>query len=134
MSQTIDVAFRVRVAARAGVLPCGASYLLLPATPETHRDLKLALFRGKAHDPARYVALSPVVFATRQELAAKLDRLAQKAGKKKKREQERDRSQANTHYTTGQSTDVITEAGKDRATFEFSRYVCTLGCARAHAF
>ncbi|GJE87087.1 hypothetical protein PsYK624_031700 [Phanerochaete sordida] len=105
-----------------GIAPCGASYLLVAATPDLNAELR-RLFQGSAWPATRFVALSPVEFRTADALHAKLNRHQQKSkGRKGRRnDEDRDLSQANTHYTTGRPFDVVSQDGRDRALFEHHR-------------
>ena len=121
-----------------GILPNGASYLLLPTSVydafrrqvprgvdvdelPTHAAEVKALFKRQAHPPSRFISLSPLTFQTREALVAKLKELAQRP---QKNAPDRDRSKANTHYTSnGERIEILTGQGLNRATFEFHRYV-----------
>ena len=75
------------------------------------------------------MSLSPITFAAPPALVAKLNRHAQKYKKNKKKGNtpDCDRSQANTHYTSGgQRLEVLSLAGLHRASFEYHRYVYTV--------
>lgn len=63
-------------------------------------------------------------FAEASALAAKL---ATMVNKRTKRGDRRDRSPANTAFTTGSDSTVLEQAGIDRAGFEYHRYANSLG-------
>lgn len=106
-----------------GIQPNGASYLLLHDNGEVHPEVR-AVLRGRGHGQARFVSLSPVTFVAPGALVAKLNLHAQKYKKNKKRGNapDCDRSQANTHYTSGgEPLEVLSVAGLRRASFEYHR-------------
>lgn len=67
----------------------------------------------------RFISLSPIHFANKQELTKKLRTLS--SAKKEKNGQPRDRSQANTSYTVG--GEGHSPVGQSRANFEHQRSV-----------
>ncbi|RDX56392.1 hypothetical protein OH76DRAFT_1395511 [Lentinus brumalis] len=97
-----------------GILPNGASYLLLPG-----RAFRERRFRRPYQDPKsaqQFESLSPIQFANKRELVAKLKMLE---SNKKSSDGPRDRSKANTEYTAG--GEAWSEAGLARASFEHQR-------------
>jgi len=98
-----------------GVLPSGATYLLLEEGPFLH------LFRRSRDRPWRssdFTSLSPVSFETREALEKKLTQYVH--NKKNKNGQPRDRSKANTAYTT-EGIQTPSLIGLLRAEFELQR-------------
>ena len=122
-----------------GILPNGASYLLLPTSvydafewriprgvdveelPVHPGAIKAMFKRRQAYPPSRFISLSPITFRAHDSLVAKLNEHAQRP---KKNSPDRDRSKANTLFTSsGERPEVLTAQGLNRATFEYHRYV-----------
>ncbi|KAI0950112.1 hypothetical protein AcV7_008677 [Taiwanofungus camphoratus] len=101
-----------------GIRPSGASYLLMPHSRYVY------LFRRPPYSAPwpseRFISLSPIHFANKQELTKKLRTLS--SAKKEKNGQPRDRSQANTSYTVG--GEGHSPVGQSRANFEHQRVLC----------
>ncbi|TCD70934.1 hypothetical protein EIP91_000840 [Steccherinum ochraceum] len=103
-----------------GILPCGASYLLLEERPF------FRIFRNTRDRPwhsFEFRSLSPIHFDSRETFEAKLDTFV--SNKNKKGGQSRDRSKLNKAYT---STDLqfLSPEGKTRAEFELHRVLYRL--------
>ena len=101
----------------AGILPTGASYLLLEE--ESFRPIF-----GRVKDPwvsSAFRSLSPVHFASVDDLQKKLTLYV--SNKKNKNSEPRDRSKANTAYTV-QGIRELTQSGEMRSEFEWQRSVC----------
>ncbi|THH27430.1 hypothetical protein EUX98_g6762 [Antrodiella citrinella] len=100
-----------------GVLPSGATYLLLEEGPF------LRLFRRSRDRPwssSDFRSLSPIYFDSREALEKKLEQYVH--NKKNKKGQPRDRSKANTAYTLEECVQSLTSNGELRAEFELHRY------------
>ena len=95
-------------------MPSGASYVLVSQDLYERRRFP----RSRELWPAdRFLSLSPIRFNTAKELSKKLHSLASK--KTNRNEKPRDRSKANTSYTTIAAD--LTEQGNARAAFEHQR-------------
>ncbi|KZT09763.1 uncharacterized protein LAESUDRAFT_810723 [Laetiporus sulphureus 93-53] len=99
-----------------GILPNGASYVLVPSSRPGAR-----MCRPRADRPAAvFQSLSFIDFQTEVGLNMKLDTYASKR-KAKSDTEPRDRSKANTAYTTNK---YLTDSGRHRASFEHQRVLC----------
>lgn len=99
---------------RVGIMPSGASYLLLP------EDKFFRTFRRSSAKPwlsTRFKSLSPVHFSDFEAFKKKLNSFT---SKKTKKGGPRDRSKVNTEYTI-HGADVEGEKGIIRAGFEHQR-------------
>ncbi|RPD80424.1 hypothetical protein L226DRAFT_454689 [Lentinus tigrinus ALCF2SS1-7] len=100
-----------------GMRPNGASNLLLPV--RVFQSRRLGRPYQQPWSALDFVSLSPIQFANKRELVAKLKMM--ESNKKKSDGRPRDRSKANTEYTAG--GEGPTEEGSARATFEHQRRV-----------
>ncbi|KAI6137517.1 hypothetical protein EDD17DRAFT_1501627 [Pisolithus thermaeus] len=103
-----------------GILPCGASYVLL-TTEQMHlftQKYRLNIPRGSWRS-SDFLSLSPIYFHSEAELSSKLATYKQRPRNKNRRETEepRDNSQANRGYVAGPVSVHY------RAYFEQQRYV-----------
>ncbi|KAI6152916.1 hypothetical protein EDD17DRAFT_1705389 [Pisolithus thermaeus] len=103
-----------------GMLPCGASYVLL-TTEQMHlftQKYRLNIPRGSWRS-SDFLSLSPIYFYSEAELSSKLATYKQRPRNKNRRETEepRDNSQANRGYVAGPASVHY------RAYFEQQRYV-----------
>ncbi|PIL24311.1 hypothetical protein GSI_14064 [Ganoderma sinense ZZ0214-1] len=104
-----------------GIRPNGASYLLLPVD---QFDARFGQQRPRdrpwnAHD---FESLSPIQFGTEKAL---IDKLASYVSNKKTRGGDpRDRSKANTEYTSG--GEALSDRGEERSCFEHQRLLYRL--------
>ncbi len=80
-------------------------------------------FPGRAYGGSSFIALSPVHFPDAAALEARLELLSPPARKKNKADTPRDRSAANRGYTTLGRDSVVSAEGRQRAAFEYQRYV-----------
>ncbi|KAI0723881.1 hypothetical protein C8T65DRAFT_798658 [Cerioporus squamosus] len=103
-----------------GIRPNGASYLLLPVRAFNHLH-RLRRPSQKPWNAQQFESLSPIQFANKRELVAKLKMLE---SNKKSSDRPRDRSKANTEYTAG--GEGPSEAGFARAAFEHQRVLYRL--------
>ncbi|KAI6001785.1 hypothetical protein EDD15DRAFT_2227499 [Pisolithus albus] len=104
-----------------GILPCGASYVLL-STEQMHlftQKYRLNIPRGSWRS-SDFLSLSPIYFRSEAELSSKLSTYKQRPRNKNRRETEepKDNSQANRGYVSGPISVHY------RAYFEQQRYVC----------
>ncbi|KAH9950288.1 hypothetical protein B0H21DRAFT_565632 [Amylocystis lapponica] len=105
-----------------GIRPSGASYVLI-SQAQTEKIFGRPSY-GSFWPAERFISLSPIHFATAEELATKLKAMTSKRTNKN---EPRDRSKANTTYTTG--GDGPSDKGTARAAFEHQRVLFRL-CRR----
>ena len=100
----------------SGIRPNGASYLLLPVDRFDARFGQRPRDRPRsAHD---FESLSPIQFGSKEAI---VDKLSTYVSNKKNRDgHPRDRSKANTEYTSG--GDGLSDRGEERSCFEHQRY------------
>ena len=102
-----------------GILPNGASHLLLPSS--RFEALGRAKPRCRSHPLDKFSSLSPIHFANLAELQKKLKFHASTKSQKKVAEKDQcDRSKANQSFAT--AGDGPSDAGRARSSFELQRY------------
>lgn len=111
----------------AGILPSGASYLLMTSEQMHDFTLKHRLDIPRKPEPwraANFLSLSPIYFNELSELAAKIATYKQRPRNKNRREHEEplDNSQANRGYVQA-GADVVHYRGD----FEHQRWVSSRG-------